>query len=118
MVGTDLSPVQPTTIPENCDFYIESLLDGLNFPTGSVDYIQTRYEFFRGFIFNDSFRTVGQGIPAQSWPPYIAEVYRVLKPGSGWATFLEIGTGFKSDDGSLSEDSAINRVGLSGKSRY
>jgi len=52
---------------------------------------------------------VGQGIPAQSWPPYIAEVYRVLKPGSGWATFLEIGTGFKSDDGSLPEDSAINR---------
>jgi len=43
VVGTDLSPVQPTTIPENCDFYIESLLDGLSFPTGSVDYLQARY---------------------------------------------------------------------------
>lgn len=42
VVGTDLSPVQPTTIPDNCDFYIESLLDGLSFPTGSVDYLQAR----------------------------------------------------------------------------
>ena len=57
-----------------------------------------------------SFRTIGLGIPIKSWPGFIAEVYRVLKPGSGWAMFLEVGSGFKSDDGSLPEDAAIVKV--------
>jgi hypothetical protein len=44
VVGTDLSPIQPTEmIPENCEFRVESLLDGLSFPTDSVDYLQSRY---------------------------------------------------------------------------
>jgi len=59
---------------------------------------------------NDYLRTIGLGIPAHSWAPFIAEVYRVLKPGSGWAMFLEVGSGFKSDDGSLPEDAAIVKV--------
>ena len=42
MVGTDLSPVEAAMVPENCEFIIESLLDGLSFPTGSVDYLQAR----------------------------------------------------------------------------
>ena len=42
VVGTDLSPIQPTDVPDNCDFIVESLLDGLSFDTGSVDYLQER----------------------------------------------------------------------------
>lgn len=42
VVGTDLSPIQPTDIPDNCEFIMESLLDGLSFDTGSVDYLQAR----------------------------------------------------------------------------
>jgi hypothetical protein len=42
VVGTDLSPIQPTEVPENCEFRVESLLDGLSFETGSVDYLQAR----------------------------------------------------------------------------
>jgi hypothetical protein len=56
------------------------------------------------------FRTIGLGIPIKSWPAFIAEVYRVLKPGSGWAMFLEVGSGFKSDDASLPEDATIVKV--------
>ena len=59
------------------------------------------------------YSTLALGIPRNSWGPYIAEVYRVLKPGSGWAMFLEVGTGFKSDDGSLPEDSVMIKVWIS-----
>ena len=55
-------------------------------------------------------RTLNLGILAHSWPPFIAEVYRVLKPGTGCAMFLEVGTHFKCDDGSLPEDSVIVKV--------
>ena len=58
-------------------------------------------------------RTVAIGIPANGWPEYIEEVYRVLKPGTGWAIFLEPGTRFQSDDRSLPEDSAIVEVWIS-----
>jgi cyclopropane fatty-acyl-phospholipid synthase-like methyltransferase len=43
VIGTDISPVQPTEVPQNCDFQIESLLEGLSFDTGSVDLLHSRY---------------------------------------------------------------------------
>lgn len=42
VIGIDLSPIQPTDVPDNCEFRVESLLDGLTFDTGSVDYLQER----------------------------------------------------------------------------
>lgn len=65
------------------------------------------------FWSNNHLRTIGIGIPVNSWAPFIAEVYRVLKPGSGWAMFLEVGSGFNSDDGSLPEDAALVKVRVS-----
>jgi ubiquinone/menaquinone biosynthesis C-methylase UbiE len=44
IIGTDLSPVQPTEdIPPNCQFRVESLLEGLNFNDGSIDLVHSRY---------------------------------------------------------------------------
>ena len=43
IVGTDISPVQPTDVPPNCSFQIESLLEGFSFDTGSVDLLHSRH---------------------------------------------------------------------------
>jgi trans-aconitate methyltransferase len=50
VVGTDLSPMQSTNTPENCKFLVESLMDGLSFETGSVDYLQSRYDLIEKLI--------------------------------------------------------------------
>jgi len=42
VVGVDISPVQPTWVPSNCEF----LVDGLPFDTGSVDMTHSRYKMF------------------------------------------------------------------------
>jgi Methyltransferase domain len=43
VIGTDISPTQPTDdLPPNCEFRLESLLDGLNFDDGSVDLLHSR----------------------------------------------------------------------------
>src|SRR5208282_2682341 len=50
------------------------------------------------------------GIPLESWPAFVEEVYRVLKPETGWAAFLEMDTRLRSDDGSLPVDSDYLQV--------
>jgi len=39
-------------------------------------------------------------------------VYRVLKPGTGWAAFIEVNIMFGSDDGTLRDDSHVRQVPL------
>jgi len=95
VVGTDLSPMQSENFPANCKFLTESLLDGLSLETGSVDYLQSR--------------SVVGGVPLNAWPGYVAEIFRVLKPGVGWAVFLEPNINWRSDDGSLPEDSYVRQ---------
>jgi ubiquinone/menaquinone biosynthesis C-methylase UbiE len=106
VVGTDLSPMQSTNTPENCKFLVESLMDGLSFETGSVDYLQSRYVLLEMLIF----RSLLGGVPLSAWPGYIAEIFRVLKPGTGWAVLLELDLNWRSDDGSLPEDSYVRKV--------
>lgn len=46
VIGTDISPTQPTDdLPPNCEFRLESLLDGLNFNDGSVDLLHSRQKY-------------------------------------------------------------------------
>jgi methylase of polypeptide subunit release factors len=42
VVGTDLSPIQPELVPENVDFVIADLSNGLDFDTGSTDLVNSR----------------------------------------------------------------------------
>ena len=42
--GVDISPVQPTLVPDNCEFHINDLNDGLKFDDGSMDLVQGRYK--------------------------------------------------------------------------
>ena len=44
------------------------------------------------------------------WPPYLSEIYRVLKPGIGWAQCIEFqGHRFFSET-SVPENSALREV--------
>lgn len=43
VVGMDLSPIQPTLVPENCEFIVADLNQGLDFYDGSQDLVQSRY---------------------------------------------------------------------------
>ena len=43
-MGVDLSPVNPLyEIPENCDFIVADVNDGLTWPDGSIDLVHSRY---------------------------------------------------------------------------
>lgn len=49
VVGTDITPIQPSTeIPTNCEFRLESVLDGLKFRDGSVDLLHSRLNSLSG----------------------------------------------------------------------
>jgi ubiquinone/menaquinone biosynthesis C-methylase UbiE len=44
VTGIDLSPVSPTSaVPQNCKFVIADLTKGLDFETGSLDLVHSRY---------------------------------------------------------------------------
>lgn len=45
VIGIDLSPIQPTYVPENCEFIVADLNDGLEFDDGSYDLVHSRYTF-------------------------------------------------------------------------
>jgi hypothetical protein len=42
VVGTDLSPIQPTEVPTNAEFILMDLTQGLDFDDGSTDLVQSR----------------------------------------------------------------------------
>ena len=43
VTGVDLSPVNPLyEIPENCDFIVADVNDGLTWPDGSIDLVHSR----------------------------------------------------------------------------
>ena len=44
VVGTDLSPIQPIEVPENVEFFVADLVDGLDFDTGSTDLVNSRLD--------------------------------------------------------------------------
>lgn len=55
-------------------------------------------------------RIVGAGVRADQWDRYISDVYRLLKPGDGWAQFGEIQSIPIWDDDSVPPDSLLARV--------
>jgi ubiquinone/menaquinone biosynthesis C-methylase UbiE len=43
------------------------------------------------------------GIPERAWPSYVGETFRVLKPGTGVAVFIEMNPRSKSETEDLSK---------------
>jgi hypothetical protein len=45
VIGMDLSPIQPSAIPENCDFIVGDLREDLAQFDGSIALVHSRYAF-------------------------------------------------------------------------
>jgi ubiquinone/menaquinone biosynthesis C-methylase UbiE len=74
-IGVDISPVIPQGIkPQNVEFVLANVLDGLPFQDDSFDYVHQRFLI--------------AGIPSDKWQDVVDEIVRVLKPG-GYLEVLE-----------------------------
>jgi hypothetical protein len=50
------------------------------------------------------------GVTRTQWPLYLADVYRVCKPGTGWAQIIEGGCYLVSQSGTVPKDAALEAV--------
>lgn len=87
VVGTDLSPIQPSFVPPNCQFEIDDCEDEWTYELNSFDFVHVRCLF--GAI--------------SDWPRLYRQIYTHTKPG-GWIQQLEMSIEFKSDDGTVGPD--------------
>lgn len=87
VVGTDLSPIQPTWVPPNCVFEVDDVTMEWTFRKDSFDFIHSREMF--GSI--------------ADWDEYFRQCYLHLKPG-GSVEALERGVQPVSDDGTVGPD--------------
>ncbi|KAJ9148454.1 methyltransferase [Pleurostoma richardsiae] len=94
VIGTDISPIQPSWVPPNLTFEIEDCTEEWTFKPDSVDFVHMRYLY--GSI--------------KDWAALFREAYRVCKPG-GWVESYEASPMMESDDGSVTEGSAMSKWG-------
>ncbi|KAK0648536.1 S-adenosyl-L-methionine-dependent methyltransferase [Cercophora newfieldiana] len=94
VLGTDLSPIQPSWVPPNVSFQIDDCTQPWTFAPNSFDFIHIRWLF--GSIID--------------WDALYREAFAALKPG-GWIESHEASTQFSSDDGTVTEDSAMAQFG-------
>ncbi|KAL8669286.1 MAG: hypothetical protein Q9168_006118 [Polycauliona sp. 1 TL-2023] len=87
VVGTDLSPIQPTWVPPNCIFEVDDVTMEWTYRKESFDFIHSREMF--GSI--------------ADWDEYFRQCYLHLKPG-GCVEALERGVQPVSDDGTVGPD--------------
>jgi hypothetical protein len=57
------------------------------------------------------FRIVGGGVTKSQWPAYMKELYRILRPGSGWIQCGEFDPLLRCDDNSIPADASLWKVG-------
>lgn len=105
VVGMDLSPIQPTLVPTNCEFIVADLTQGLDFHDGSQDLVQSRYCI--PLIRTGNSRIMMSGVTKDHWPVYMSEIYRICKPGSGWAQIIETSAYLYCDDNSVPKDAKL-----------
>lgn len=91
VIGTDLSPIQPSWIPDNVRFEIDDVEDKeWSWPDNYFDYIHSRFMV----------------ASISSWPRLIRKAFQHCKPG-GYFEMQELDPRFKSDDGSLGENANL-----------
>ncbi|PWW78216.1 S-adenosyl-L-methionine-dependent methyltransferase, partial [Tuber magnatum] len=87
VIGTDLSPIQPSLVPPNLHFEIDDIEETWEFPRNTFSYIHIRQ--LSGFI--------------KDWPRLYAQALRCLRPG-GYLEIQDVIEPFSCDDGSLPRD--------------
>ncbi|KAL8366749.1 hypothetical protein RB595_010555 [Gaeumannomyces hyphopodioides] len=88
VIGTDLSPIQPSWVPPNCKFELDNAENEWTYADNSFDYIHVRG--LLGCI--------------KDWEKFYRNVLRTLKPG-GWFEHHEFSILLLSDDGSVPPNS-------------
>lgn len=91
IVGVDLSPIQPVFTPPNVEFFVDDLEDEWTYHT-PFDMIYCR--LLIGAI--------------KDWPKLFAQAFEHLNPG-GYIEIFETRHPLVCDDGTLSEDSAVQK---------
>lgn len=94
VVGTDLSPIQPTFVPPNCSFEIEDVNSVWTYPNNHFDFIHIR----------ELFGSVAD------WDELFAQAFAHSKPG-GYVEITEHSTSPVSDDGTVDDDSFFTTFG-------
>lgn len=94
VIGTDISPIQPSWVPPNVKFQIEDCCQEWTFEEDSIDFIHMRY--------------LTGSIP--DWYFLFEQAFRCTKPG-GYVENFEGQPRFMSDDGTVTEDSALTQWG-------
>ncbi|KAI4221086.1 MAG: hypothetical protein L6R36_007142 [Xanthoria steineri] len=94
VVGTDLSPIQPDTIPPNLHFEIDDCCSDWVYPRDHFDYIHVRQLY--GSV--------------ADWPKFYRECYDHLAPG-GYIEQAEVNPAPKSDDGSIARGDPFDECG-------
>lgn len=89
VIGTDLSPVQPSFVPPNLEFQIDNFEDDWTFRRDSFDLIHSRLLL----------------ASVSDYPRLFSQALRALKPG-GYMEMHEVDPGFECDDDSIPEDSS------------
>lgn len=90
MIGTDLSPIQPTWVPPNCKFEIDDAEREWTYALDSFDFIHIRNLL----------------CSIRDWPKLIHQAFEHTKPG-GWLEVQHKHPWIMSDDGTLPENNAL-----------
>ncbi|KAH6999419.1 S-adenosyl-L-methionine-dependent methyltransferase [Ilyonectria destructans] len=94
VIGTDISPIQPSWLPPNLEFQIDDCTQEWTFAPNSLDYVHIRW-------------LVGSIV---DWPHLFKQAYRCLKPG-GYLESNEALSRMDCDDGTIHEKSAMHQWG-------
>jgi hypothetical protein len=92
VIGTDLSPIQPSFVPANCKFELDDANLDWTWPESTFDFVHMRN-------LTGSFA---------DWGHLCRQAFRACKPG-GWFEDYEFSTKFDSDDGSLLPNSPMDQ---------
>lgn len=94
VVGTDVSPNQPTWVPPNVKFEIDDCNTEWTWPDSSIDYVHAR-------------SLIGV---VDDWEKFYRQAFRVLKPG-GYVEDLAVSIVLSSDDGTVTDNCAVAQWG-------
>ncbi|KAK3315736.1 S-adenosyl-L-methionine-dependent methyltransferase [Apodospora peruviana] len=94
VIGTDISPIQPSWVPPNVKFEIEDMTAEWTFGENTFDYIHGRW--LSGSI--------------ADWNELFKSAFRALKPG-GYLESFEPSALMESDDGSVKDTDAMGQWG-------
>lgn len=87
IIGTDISPIQPTWVPPNCAFHLEDAQLAWTFRPESFDYVHMR----------TLYGSIGD------WATLYRQAFRALEPG-GWLEDMEINIRLYTDVAAVRDD--------------